>query len=232
MSTTFFTSDEHYCHSNMIPFCGRPFGNFERFGDIARDDMEEDMLVDYRAELKEATLEMNEHMIDNNNAVVSKGDSVYHLGDFGMGKPSKIAKIFNRLKGTHFLIKGNHDSKHTLKLPWQAVYDCKDIRIDDEYISMYHYPQRSWNRSYHGSIHISGHVHGRCLPWGKSCDIGVDSWDYKPVSFEQLKEFMDKQPMLSEYATDSFTSQGGLWHGPSNSVRGLTNLSEPVSRVL
>jgi len=229
MSDVFFTSDEHYFHTNVIPYCRRPWGNYERFDGISRDDMGEDMLEDYKQELQKASLEMNEAMIENLNAVVKPADRVYHLGDFGMGRYDKLNSVFKRLKGQQFLIKGNHDNKETYKLGWQAIYDCKGIRIDGQYIEMYHFPQRSWNHSYHGAWHIFGHVHGRCFPWGKSCDVGVDSWDFKPVSFEELKEFMDKQPKLSEYARDSFAQEGTIW--TQNGVRDI-NIKENECKTI
>lgn len=211
MSNIFLTSDEHYFHPNIIAYCRRPWGNFDRFEGIKQDDMEEDMLADYKKELRSAALEMNEALIENHNSVVKAGDRVYHCGDFAIARFDDMNKVFKRLKGQHFLIKGNHDSKDTYKLGWQAVYDVKGIRIDGQYINMYHYPQRSWNHSYQGAWLCHGHTHGRCLPWGKSCDVGVDSWNYTPVSFEELKEFMDNQPKLSEYARDSFTPSGAIW---------------------
>lgn len=205
MSDVFFTSDEHYWHTNVIPYCARPFVDVE---------------------------EMNEKMIEAVNAVVKKGDRVYHLGDFAMGNVEKKKKILNRLNGQHFLIKGNHDDKTTCKLPWAAVYDCKGIRIDGQYIWMNHYPLRSWNLSYHGAWSIFGHVHGRCMPWGKSCDVGVDAWDYRPVSFGELKEFMDQQPMLSEYARDSFVPTGNLWKGPDRDIRPIDGLGAPINDII
>lgn len=232
MSNVFFTSDEHYFHPNIIAYCRRPWGNFDRFNGINREDMDEDMLRDYKNELRSAALEMNEGMIENHNSVVKQGDRVYHCGDFAISSFKDMESVFKRLNGQHFLIKGNHDSKDTYKLGWQAVYDCKGIRIDGQYISMYHFPQRSWNHSYHGAWHVFGHVHGRCMPWGKSCDVGVDAWDYKPVSFEELKVFMENQPKLSEYARDSFVQGTGLWHGPSNSIRPIDGLGEPINGMV
>jgi calcineurin-like phosphoesterase family protein len=189
MSEVYFTSDEHYWHTNSIPYCRRPWGNFDRFNGISRDDMDEDMLEDYKKELESAVLEMNEALIDNLNAVVKPGDRVYHLGDFAMGNIEKKKKILNRLKGQHFLVKGNHDDKTTCKLPWAAVYEAKGIRVEGQYIWMSHYPHASWNRSYHGSYSFFGHVHSQGNWWchGLSCDVGVDYWQYKPVLFDELK---------------------------------------------
>ena len=52
---TFFTSDTHFNHANIIRFCNRPFI------DVAQ---------------------MNETLIANWNKVVGEDDTVFHLGDF------------------------------------------------------------------------------------------------------------------------------------------------------
>lgn len=52
-----------------------------------------------------------------------------------------------------------------------------------------HYPHRSWNKKFHGSIHVYGHVHGALPDHDRSTDVGVDCWDFKPVSLEQILEY-------------------------------------------
>lgn len=55
MNRIFYIADLHLQHSNVIKFDKRPFTNVE---------------------------EMDDALISNWNAVVDKGDHVYHLGDF------------------------------------------------------------------------------------------------------------------------------------------------------
>lgn len=234
MSTVWFTSDEHYFHGSVIPYCRRPFGQakLKPFEGIPKDQMDEEMLKEYKKTLDEIVPEMNEFMLENHNDLVKAGDRVYHLGDFAMGNLDKKEELFKKLNGQHFLIKGNHDDKSTYKLGWQAVYDVKGITVDGQYIWMSHYPHRSWNRSYYGAIHIFGHVHGRCLPWGKSCDIGVDAWDYAPVSYDELIDFMNQQPKLSEHARDSFTPSNSLWNGRLRGIIEKDKLGEPINGII
>ena len=63
---------------------------------------------------------------------------------------------------------------------------------------MNHYAMLAWNKSFHGSWLLYGHSHGRMtkftdehLPQARMLDVGVDTHDYKPWSFEQVKTFMD-----------------------------------------
>ena len=82
---TFFTSDTHFNHANIISFCNRPFKDVEQ---------------------------MNEVMIANWNHVIGKDDSVFHLGDFCLGGAAEWTKILDRLNGKIYLIMGNHDLKN------------------------------------------------------------------------------------------------------------------------
>lgn len=188
MSKVFFISDTHFWHKKIIEFCARPF-----------------ISVD----------EMNKKMVDNWNSVVNKGDTVYHLGDFSMGYPKKsddLLNLFNSLNGQKVLIKGNHDDKQVLSLPWAFIKETYGLKHNGKYVWLSHYPHRSWNMSYHGSYHLYGHVHGTTMPWGWSCDVGVDSWDFTPVSFEQIDSLMKKLPRMCESAKDTFTEKGAIWN--------------------
>src|ERR1035437_10371795 len=80
---TFFTSDTHFNHDNVIQYCGRPFASVD---------------------------EMNREMIARWNSTVGPDDTVYHLGDFALGKFAEAAPILRRLNGARkILVLGNHD---------------------------------------------------------------------------------------------------------------------------
>jgi calcineurin-like phosphoesterase family protein len=159
MSETYFTSDTHLNHFNIIEYCNRPFVSAQ---------------------------EMNEIIIANWNTIIRPSDTVYHLGDFGFGEQCK--KIFQRLNGQKFLIIGNHDRKEVFGYGWGWVKDVYNAKIDGKNIWLSHYPHRSWPKSHRGSWHLFGHTHGRCEPYRLSFDIGVDSWGFFPVSFERVRK--------------------------------------------
>jgi calcineurin-like phosphoesterase family protein len=155
----FFTSDLHLGHKNILTYSKRPFGNID---------------------------EMEESLIKNWNSVVGKNDSIYVLGDFSfMG--ARITTIFHKFNGNKFLIKGNHDDKPCLRLPWVWVRDTHQLRIDDDKIWLSHYAHRTWPCSFHNSYHLFGHSHASMPPFGRSMDVGVDCWNYTPISWEDVK---------------------------------------------
>ena len=179
---TFFTSDTHFFHKNVIKYCNRPFSSIE---------------------------EMNEKMIELHNNTVSPSDEVFFLGDFAFAKPDKILSVLERLNGTKHLILGNHDKdiEHDQKRfltnkGFSTISYAREIRREGQKICLFHYGCRVWNKSHHGSWHLFGHSHGTLEPFGKSVDVGVDSPfvtgkpEYRPLSFNEIKQFMDKRNVV------------------------------------
>lgn len=175
---TFFTGCTHFHHANIIKYCNRPFAS---------------------------SLEMNNTIISNWNKVVGEHDLVYHLGDFCFGREEReIEAVLRQLKGKIILIKGNHD-----RLAWKyrhkfyAAYDSYlEIELNEQAITLCHYPMFRWNKSHHYSWMLHSHVHGNLktsLPEAKPSimglilDIGVDVNNFTPVSYEQVKIIMDNK---------------------------------------
>lgn len=174
----YFTSDLHFGHKNIIKYCNRPFKDVE---------------------------DMNSKLIANWNSVVDHKDTVYILGDFAFMPKDAAAAVFSSLYGHKAIVPGNHDSRDNLKAYSQygIVLDMlheMDVVVEDEKIHfvLCHYAMRVWNKSHHGAIHLYGHSHGSLPedPHSLSCDVGVDSWDYKPVSMDDILVKMYKKKYL------------------------------------
>jgi calcineurin-like phosphoesterase family protein len=145
---------------------------------------------------------MNEELIKRWNAVVKKGDIIYHLGDFAWrgvpGTVTDVESILQRLNGQKFLIIGTHDAEAIrLRKYWCQQILMKEVDIDGQHIVMGHYAQRVWSRSHFGSLHLFGHSHNHLPPYGKSFDIGVDTCygeghvPYSPYSWDEVKKVME-----------------------------------------
>lgn len=171
----YFTADTHFNHKNIIKYCGRPFGD---------------------------VTEMNKVLIDNWNARVCSADTVYFLGDFCFGKP---AEFLAELNGDIIFIKGSHDPN--INAPYLMPIKIPII-IEDGYqklIVLCHYAMRSWERSHYRAWHLYGHHHGRLAPYGLSFDVGVDCWDYYPVSLLDVVEKMKGLNCIVDYTKASVT---------------------------
>lgn len=102
--------------------------------------------------------------------------------------------LLDKLNGRKRIVKGNHDRRADLKHMKdnniiEHFSDSVGITISNTYIWLSHYPHRSWNRSYHGSYHFFGHTHNTMEDYGLSTDVGVDKWNYAPVSYEELMKY-------------------------------------------
>lgn len=167
-----FTADHHFGHKNIINY------------------------VPSRR-IFYSTQQMDNVMIERWNKVVKPKDTVYHLGDFSLSPNPDY--YFEKLNGTVKIIRGNHDKwmdrkalfpntkEGTVHL-YPAEYEVKDMGTT---IVLSHYPMRSWNKSFHGSWHLFGHVHGVTEPYGRSLDVGVDTNNFYPYSFEEIKVIME-----------------------------------------
>jgi len=166
--TIYFSSDPHYSHKNIIKYCNRAFSSVE---------------------------EMDAEMIRRHNSVVSPTDEWYCLGDFAFVKTQQqVEDLLAQLNGRKHLIVGNHDPEHTLKAKgWDSVHDILELKVPELKLPVVlcHYAMVVWNRSFHGSYHFFGHSHGMLKVNSKhSVDVGVDCWDFYPVS---VKQIMDRE---------------------------------------
>jgi len=133
--------------------------------------------------------EMNQTLIDNHNSIVTKEDITIHGGDFGFFNNSKDAfKIIKQLNGQHILLRGSHD-----KWMNSSHHEIWSKRIEKQLVVVCHYAMTTWECSHYNSWQLFGHSHGRLKGTSRQYDIGVDGNDFKPVSFDQIREIIEKQ---------------------------------------
>lgn len=180
---TFFTSDTHFGHANIIKLCNRPFKDVE---------------------------EMNEKLVENWNKVVPENGTVFHLGDFAFGGSALWNSIIPRLNGRIYLILGNHDRKNIRQGYMDKFVDVvPQMQIDIEGRSVYlnHYPFLCYGGSYRDENSVwqlFGHVHSGPHSGGLDCDrlgvlfpyqydVGVDNNNYTPISWTEVKAKIQDQ---------------------------------------
>ncbi|MBU2852943.1 metallophosphoesterase [Acidithiobacillus ferriphilus] len=160
MPQTWFTSDLHLGHKNIIQYCQRPFASVE---------------------------EMDHALIRAWNDRVEANDTVYVLGDFAFESGVKARSALRQLAGRKILILGNHDrSNDWAGEGWAEVHEAKLIEVGHTRLYLHHYPLRDWPGKWQRTIHLYGHVHGRLEPVPGSMDVGVDSWGGAPVSLDEV----------------------------------------------
>jgi len=201
---TYFSSDLHINHVNILKYCNRPFATVE---------------------------EMNEAIITNFNSIVKPNDVLYILGDVGFGDKQESSNLIQRLRGVKLLVVGNHDRlslNSYYRMGFSAVLDGATIRIGKTSFCLSHYPRKSlWSiiklfllytkkmyqkeRSFQaiwlrlkrewttyraigqGEYCLHGHIHSNSQELhNKNLDVGVDAWDFKPVSSQKILDIVNK----------------------------------------
>ncbi len=166
--TIFFTADTHFGHAGILSdrmHRPRPFSSIE-----AHD----------------------ETLIAAWNGRVCPGDQVWHLGDFAYGATAdRTRDIFHRLNGVKHLILGNHDARRTTRLPWASQQDRAQVADRGHTFVLDHYGMRTWNGAHRGVLHLYGHSHGSLPGDGRSLDVGVDCWAWRPITTPEIIEALE-----------------------------------------
>lgn len=194
-----FTSDIHFWHQNVLKkeFCTRPFTTIE---------------------------EMNEAIVRNWNRVVRKQDFVVVVGDTFFCGTMEARTIMDRLNGTKILVTGNHDRNFLTMLNCGFSWVCEKMvmKIADQEVLISHYPFREpWTRTLkkailgkkrtrymerrpinRGNWLIHGHTHSKQQLKGKMIHVGVDAWNYTPVSISVIQKIIETGKLPNENAND------------------------------
>lgn len=163
----FFTADPHFGHAAVIDHEQRPFPSIEA---------------------------MNEALMSNYTAAMTSGDDLWILGDFVRGADKVLAtRILDHVPGRKHLITGNHDRSSIQDLPgWASVAPYREMVVEGQPLTLFHYPMACWNGSHHepadqrGSVQIFGHLHGQTRGWWRCVNAGVEVWDWRPASLAEI----------------------------------------------
>jgi calcineurin-like phosphoesterase family protein len=173
-----FTSDWHLGHKNIIIYCKRPFNSPE---------------------------EMDRAIISNFFRRVSRGDTVYHLGDISLN--ANCLKTFtgelSKSKINFHLIPGNHDPNKSVLIDWcksnrgSSISKLKTIKMNKQKVVLCHFPMLSWDCSHYDSWHLYGHHHRAIsIPHvGKQMNVSVDIHNFNPVPWHDVVHYMESQPI-------------------------------------
>ena len=186
--TLFLSSDHHWGHENILKWRD------------AYDTLDE----------------MNEDLVTRWNETVSPEDSVYYLGDLVMGQRADTLQWVSRLNGLIYLVPGNHDHVHPMHMEkrneaWQDKWSQMYIDAGIEAIMpttnffswgeisflLCHFPfegdhtdeerYTEWRPEPIGAdFLLHGHVHDLWKRNGNQINVGVDVWDFRPVSIDEV----------------------------------------------
>ena len=167
-----FTSDLHLCHDRQFVYKARGFDTVD---------------------------EMNEALVNNINDCVKEGDTLYILGDLGLGQDTdKVVCLLNRIKCKEiYIIRGNHDTDSRLKeyvnsfYNLKGIYDAKYLRYGKYHLYLSHYPTMTGNLEKEAltqmTLNLYGHTHQKSqfyndIPY--MFHVGADSNNNRPVNVD------------------------------------------------
>ncbi len=236
---TYFCSDPHAFHGNIMKYCRRTAfmteADLAEF--LAREARGGEALREFQVS-HESIDAMNRGLIANVNARVGPDDTLWCLGDwcFGRGRDYVAnARWFrDRIQcRTVHIVWGNHDDRSIRDLFGQAV-EQTELTVEGVPMTLNHYPMITWNGQHratpaHPNVHLYGHVHALyqrepdALPirdagaWA-ALDVGFDGHDYQVWSVPEVLDAL--RPRLVAFETlkrtrNQFDPFRGRGHRPA-----------------
>jgi calcineurin-like phosphoesterase family protein len=179
----YFTSDEHHDHLNrrdtgIIDYCKRPFSNIAANTDA---------------------------IVGRHNDTVTEDDTVIHLGDFCMrGSEHRtfyegLMRKYKPVKYRH-LVLGNNDYMKPFdyhNIGFMSVHTLYWFDYGGYNFMCAHDPAFYQPKVY-DKIMVCGHIHNlfKTVPAKKIVNVGVDVWDFRPVSIDTVIETLKKENVL------------------------------------
>jgi len=157
------------------------------------------------------TVEDHNETIVNNLLSIPKGSNLVIAGDlFWKFNSKQVEEFFTKFKKAGisiFIVYGNHD-----KLSWfkysiiRSHGHRKIMAVEGQSITVDHYPLVVYNQSHYNAWNLYGHIHYEDATWtkakkdplglrfsGKKLNINIELHDFKPLSFEEIKTYMDSR---------------------------------------
>lgn len=192
-----FTSDLHLGHENIISFCDRPYSSLEEMndalidnwnsvvdpddrvwvlGDLAMGQLRHTVPLLGRAHGTKILVAGNHDSVwegnrTNRNATIREERLELYTRVFdSVVSPNRDKVIPYRLGARNVLL-----SHFPYETDWQGRADLDEFKYEDE-----------------GDWLLHGHVHTLWGVNGRQVNVGVDVWDYHPVSRDTLRDLIDE----------------------------------------
>ena len=157
----FFSADHHFYHKNIIEYSNRPFDS-----------------VDH----------MNAELISRHNEVVTDNDIVVIAGDFSFANLEKTQALMESLHGRLIFLRGSHD--YWMDKADQHYHEIWEKTIQKQKVVVCHYAMRTWPCSHYDSWQLYGHSHGQLHLMKNQMDIGVDTNNFYPYHWNDIKSIL------------------------------------------
>ena len=198
MSKTWITSDQHFGHRNIIKYSGRPYADADEMNAalvtnhnalVKPDDIvviAGDFALDERlVKLYLSQLNGIKYLVAGNHDTCHPANKRYRernlqrYVDYGFAALPVISMVLNDEQSmgmgsvliTHMPVAGDHGHVDRYVEHRPTVAESSDVR---------------WV--------LHGHVHEAWKKRGRMVNVGVDAWNYRPVSLEQIATYLRTAP--------------------------------------
>jgi len=193
-----FTADNHFGHKGILKHCDRPFGGVV--------EMDKTLIANWNERVRpdDIVYHLADFCLGNGKAARSylrrlNGD-IYILGcrwhhdrRWLSAFDADQDDVFYR--GDHTAIEAWRSlSGHAVKVGQPETVLQYDKAPQGHYkrnIHLSHYPLATWDRKHYGGWHLHGHSHGKHVAPGRLLDVGVDMWEFRPVSMDEVVEQLE-----------------------------------------
>lgn len=168
---TWFISDTHFDHSNIIGYCARPFTDVQ---------------------------EMNRIILDNWNYTIGKDDRVYFLGDLAYHSRTRSNYWLRKLNGNIEFIRGNHDrDTRNTKTHEKIAYKGYEFLLTHDPEEL---PIRWKGWIIHGDKHNNSLQTFPLVNWEKkTVNVCVELINYIPISIDKIIELIENKNKKSHF---------------------------------
>lgn len=186
----YFSSDHHFYHSNIIEYCNRPFKSIEEmnetlianWNEVVKPDDEIYYLGDFSLAMR--PVELFTKRLNGKKYLVPGNHDRCH--SFNHKKEEKKAEWVKKYEDLGWDV-----------LPEQLVLVTDPIYTGTTHtFALCHHPYRhgdaredifeKWLPKDEGNWLLCGHVHQKWKKLDNMINVGVDVWDYKPVSINEI----------------------------------------------
>ena len=205
MDDMWFTSDHHFGHKRIIELCNRPYENIKehdedliaRWNSVVSPSDQVYHLGDFTLGGSKDAAKIFERLNGNIHII----GNYFHHDSRWLPKMDNGAPALWETHRKYVSLGTEHRQRFVDVLqpitalepnPLSVTKDG-DVGFYGPPIILCHYPLALWDRKHYGAWHLFGHTHqaGNDVVLTRfSLNVGIDAWDYKPVSLKQVYDHM------------------------------------------
>ena len=190
MNKTWFISDLHFGHSNILAYCQdtRPFASTELVEALENKRNNNGKIPqELYAELDHALEAQNKYIVDRINDFVKPNDTLWVLGDLVYGRKQDIKYAKDIVCKNKRLVLGNHDVlpvAEYLSVGFSKIYGM--VRHKEFILTHAPVHPQQLEERYVANIH--GHLHTFDVADNRYINVNMDRTNCTPISLQQIRD--------------------------------------------